>query len=356
MRKSVIIVSWNGENEVGGVEMVTYYMHRAWEKEYDVVIIDLDMVKKNTVFRHIMGLHFSIDAWIVSFYVNHYVKKLKKQKGEDNVFVITQGYNAPGVAADIAFAHGTMRGYKISVYGNYTWHLNQLYERHSWFKAKRVIAVGNHVKQEACSLYGISSDKIEVISNCINTDIFFPACRENNGICTIIFSGRLETGKGIDKLRRLAEIIEHDSRFYLIIATPFSKNASVFQTFSKTKVRVGLKKNEMNQFYNSGNVMYFPSLYEGFELVTVECLAAGVPVAGNMVGAVKDLTELGMPGINILSGNINEDLEMMYLIAMEYNEMPKRKQLHEKIEDYLNYDLYEEKLKTILRSMGNDER
>ena len=355
MKKSVVIVSWNGENEVGGVELVTYYIHQALEKEYDVVIIDLDMIKKNTLLRHIMGMHFSIDAWIVSLYVNHYVKKMKKNKGANNVFVITQGYNAPGVTADIAFAHGTMRGYKISIYDNYAWHFSQLYEKLSWSKAKKVIAVGKHVKEEACNLYGIAADKIEVIPNCINTDKFFPIDRENNGICAIIFSGRLEAGKGIDKLRRLAETIEHDSRFRLVIATPSSENANIFSAFSKTDVRIGLKKNEMNQFYNSGNIMYFPSLYEGFELVTIECLAAGIPVAGNMVGAVKELTESGMSGINILSGDVNKDLEMMYQTAMEYNEMRKRKLLHEKIKDYLNYDLYEEKLKAVLRSVDNNE-
>ena len=156
-------------------------------------------------------------------------------------------------------------------------------------------------------------------------------------------------------MRRLAETIEHDSRFRLVIATPSSENANIFSAFSKTDVRIGLKKNEMNQFYNSGNIMYFPSLYEGFELVTIECLAAGIPVAGNMVGAVKELTESGMSGINILSGDVNKDLEMMYQTAMEYNEMRKRKLLHEKIKDYLNYDLYEEKLKAVLRSVDNNE-
>lgn len=351
MKKSVIIVSWNGENEAGGVELVTYYMHQAWREEYDVTIVNFDMVKQSNICRLLLGLHDSIDALIVSLYTNHYVKKDKKEKGSENVIVITQGYNAPGVKADVAFAHGTMRGFKFAAYNDHKWHFNQLYEKISWNRAKKVVAVDDHVKQEAHNLYGVDLDKIEVIRNCIDTNVFFPIDREDDGICTIIFCGRLESNKGLDRLQILAKAIELDSRFRLIIATPSDDNVKIFSGLSKTEVLIGLKKNEMNQFYNRGNIMYFPSLYEGFGLVTIECLSAGIPVAGNKIGVAGDWVEAGREGVNIITGDVAEDLEMMYEVATEYKDILKRMQLHQQVEKYQNYGDYKEKLKAVLKRM-----
>lgn len=349
MKKKVIIVSWHGENELGGVELVTHYMHQAWNEEYDVTIVDFDMVKQSNMCRLPLGLHYSIDAWTVSFYVNRYVKKIKKETGSENVIVVTQGYNAPGVKADVAFAHGTMRGNKLAIYNSHKWYLSQLYEKLSWNRAQKVVAVSDHVKQEAHNFYGVDSGKIEVIQNCIDTNAFFPIDRQDDGICTIVFCGRLNRGKGLDKLRTLAKAVEFDPRFRLIIATPTGRNVKTFSGLTKTEILIRLKKTEMNQFYNRGNIMYFPSLYEGFELATVESLSAGIPVASNRIGAAGDWAEAGRAGVNILSGDIEKDLEMMYIVATEYKDIWKRKQLHQQVEKYLNYDVYKERLRFVLR-------
>ena len=82
MKKNIVIISWNGENEVGGVEQVTYYMQQAWKESFDVTIIDFDLVRQSRFCKHFLGIHYYIDAWIVSIFTNSYVRKKQKKYGK----------------------------------------------------------------------------------------------------------------------------------------------------------------------------------------------------------------------------------------------------------------------------------
>ena len=67
-----------------------------------------------------------------------------------------------------------------------------------------------------------------------------------------------------------------------------------------TEVIVGLKYEEMREFYNKGNILYLPSMYEGFEMVTTEALACGLKVIGNNIGAISELYDKKIPNVYIL--------------------------------------------------------
>ncbi|WP_139018742.1 glycosyltransferase family 4 protein, partial [Elizabethkingia anophelis] len=83
--------------------------------------------------------------------------------------------------------------------------------------------------------------------------------------------------------------IENNDKYKLSIACNNSNNIELFNGLNNTSIHVGLTTDKMNEFYNSGDIMYFPSKYEGFEMVTLEALSAGIPVIGNDVGAISEL-------------------------------------------------------------------
>lgn len=352
--KKIVIISWYGESETGGVEFVTYYLHQIWGELYDVEIIDFNKVKNNNLYSFFVGKHYVLDALLVSMYANKYIRELKRCVGDENVIVVTQGYNAPNVRADIAFAHGTMRGFEINAFNNYAWDYYERFEKKSWSYARKIIAVGEHVKIEAHKYYGIDLNKIEVIQNCVDTSIFFPKPRNEHKGCNIIYCGRLTPPKNPQKLLEFARFIENNSSIKLIIATPSAENTEQFEQLKNTEIHIGLKKNEMNNFYNKGDIMYFPSVYEGFGLVTAECLSAGVPVFGNEVGAVNDFHKAGRMGIGIISGDNQRDLFEMIKLSKQYHDMDERKKLHEQMLKYQSFDVYKDKLINVLEEvMGN---
>lgn len=344
-KTKICIVSWNGISDVGGVERITYYMQQAWQEEYDVEIIDFFQIRSKTCYGFLLGKHYAMDAFLASIYV-----KSLKRKNKGDVKIVTQGFNAPFVCADLYVSHGTMRGYKLAVQQDAKWHFNQRFERKSAKRAERVIAVGSHVKDELCELYGIEDAKVRVIENCIDTDQFFPIRGEErkDRRFTILFCGRLEAGKGLGRVLELAVYCETHDNARLLIATNSEENIESFRGFKNTSIRSKLSKNEMNVFYNSGDIMFFPSLYEGFELVTLEALSAGIPVAGNDVGAIADLYKRGQKGVIILrSRNITDDISDMQTLAEQFRDYQHRESLHMDMEQNYNFNLYLEKLRDL---------
>ena len=139
-KEKIYIVSWNGVSDSGGVERITYYMLQAWKDIYDVKIIDFEQIRKKNMYARFLGKHYVMDALLVSIYINHL-----KAKGK--VKIVTQGFNAPYVDADLHFSHGTMRGYKLAVQKDSKWHFNQYFEKRAAKRATRIIDVGNHLKR-----------------------------------------------------------------------------------------------------------------------------------------------------------------------------------------------------------------
>ena len=342
MKKKLLIVSWNGVSDKGGLERVTQYMLQFWKDTFDVEIIDFKTMKNKWIYRKLLNRHYVLDALLVSFYTNRRIKKCKKAHTK----VVTQGFNAPYVKADLIFAHGTTRGYRAAEEGaNPKWHLNQSFEKVGMRPARKVVAVSNHVKKECHELYHIPKEKICVLENCVDTGAFYPLEEKNPPVkYTVLFSGRLETMKGLNKLVELAKYIESIPDTQLLIATPNSVNTELFEHLEHTKFFVGLKKEKMNSFYNMGTVMFFPSLYEGFGMVTTECLSAGVPVIGRKVGAVSDLSEKGQAGVLLMKDTMEGVFQQIKDASDSYRAYEDRYNLHRSMEERYSHKDYGKRL------------
>lgn len=340
MKKKIYVVSWNGVSNAGGVERVTQFLLSAWENEYDVEVIDYLKLEKNKIAKSLLHKHHVMDAIIASLYM----RQLKRK--DPDCKVVIQGFNCPFVKADLAIAHGSMRGYKLAM-GDKRWHLNQLFEKIGMNHADRVVAVSNTAKNEITRLYGVDPAKVIVIENCVDTDNFFPINRQEDGCCKILFAGRLEDGKGIQKVLELAMYIEKMDNYRMLIATNNSENIELFKNLKNTEIYVGLNAKKMNEFYNSGNVLFFPSKYEGFELVTLEALATGIPIVGRNVGAIGDLYSRKYKGVKLVGASNEENLAIINKLYHNYLELDTRMELHNNVERDFSIEKYKEKIKEL---------
>lgn len=343
--KKIYIVSWYGMSDAGGVERVTQYMYEAWKNSYEVHVLDLEAAKENRIYKILLGKHYVLDSLIMSLYAG------KLKRSNKNSILVTQGYNAPFLYADIEYIHGTMRGYKVALEGENTkWHFNQIFEKIATHNAKKIVAVSQHAKAEVHELYNVENNKIAVIENCVDTSKFECHRDHISKKINILFAGRLEHGKGIGRLLKLANEIENEKDMNLLIASPETENINLFQKLTRTVVYSHLSMEEMKHFYQKGDLMFFPSLYEGFGMVTLESLSSGVPVLGNDVGAIGDLYRRKMEGVYLL-GDESDDLKLIRQIAQEFNDVEKRKKLHESVETEYGEQQYYKKLRDILGEM-----
>jgi glycosyltransferase involved in cell wall biosynthesis len=269
----ILIVSFNGIDNSGGVERVSYYLHEILREKYSVQIL----TKTHFSFGKFDIIFQPIIASIRLFFI-------------PSKLVIANSYQAFLYPADILISHGTFKGNYMrtkpeKLLGS---KVIAFMEKIAGMLAKRVLAVSINCKNELIDFYNIQESKIFVLNNFVDETIFFPHKKKNNMI-TILFCGRLEKGKGLPYLIAFSEYIETITGFKLRIATNNSTNCEYFIGKHNTEVMTSLSLQDMPKFYHSGDVLFFPTLYEGFSMATLEALACGIPVIGSDFAIPEEL-------------------------------------------------------------------
>ncbi|MFC1982452.1 glycosyltransferase [Chloroflexota bacterium] len=185
-------------------------------------------------------------------------------------------------------------------------------ERYLVKNCDRIIAATEREKEDIILHYGASPEIIGVIPCGVNLDLFRPVDKEmakqQLGISegkTILFVGRLEPLKGIDKLLMAMRYITNGSGLRLVVigGDGNSRYDLELQKLSQ-KLHIqnavtfaGLvKQEELPRFYSAADVCAVPSHYESFGLVALESLACGTPVVATRVGGAESVIRQGVTG------------------------------------------------------------
>lgn len=151
--------------------------------------------------------------------------------------------------------------------------------------ADRIICYTQIEKDKLVKNYGISSNKISVIPNGINIDLFSPKINSDNKYKTILWVGRFVKGKGIKYLLKSTEILSEefpDLRVRLIGEGP--ERQAIECSIKKLHLEniVSIEKfrsyEEMADVYNSINILVLPSLNEGVPKTMLEAMSCGKPI------------------------------------------------------------------------------
>ncbi len=345
MKKKVWMVSWYGL-QAGGLERIVRILNQVLSDYYDVEIIDIPYICR---YKGWKWLIHSKSRLVRMFVFSAFIRRIAKQ--ED--FVITHGQNAPFIKSDFLFDHGSIMSLKREM-GQFIYGGSSLFEYAAVKNAKMNVAVSDWTKNQIIDNYHINEKKIIVLNNCVETDIFFPCERIESDRTVILFCGRLEEAKGLCRLQQLADYVENSRDYELKIAANDNQNAEMFTDRNNITIQCGIAFEEMNSFYNKGNVLFVPSRCEGFGMGIIEGLSAGVPVVTNEVGIVKDLVENGCPAIQIIDKEeLSIILDKIQKSAKRYRAMEERIQIHEYIEKNYGLDHYRRQLLGLMKGGTN---
>lgn len=117
------------------------------------------------------------------------------------------------------------------------------------------------------------------------------ALRQATGIpkesTVVLFVGRMELAKGIDCWNRIARRSRENfpSAWFLVVAPKVEDH----WRDGAVHYRIGSNQIVVREAYYISDVMFFPSRYESWGIVTVEALACGIPVIGGPIGATAAL-------------------------------------------------------------------
>ena len=186
-------------------------------------------------------------------------------------------------------------------------------ERELVRNCRRIIAATEKEKGNLITYYQASPETISVIPCGVNLELFKPSAKDGarqrlglNGSKVILFVGRVEPLKGID---RLLEAISHlkkqpglklviiggddSSQFELAKLRALSRDLGIKNSVSFLG---SVPQKRLPLFYSAADICVVPSYYETFCLVILESLACGTPVVATNVGAAASLIQQGETG------------------------------------------------------------
>lgn len=334
--KLIYIVSLNGIKNAGGVERVTFYLNEILKDKYSVRII----TKGKLNFGKLNNLIHPILLSLKLFFI-------------PNKIVIANSWHCFLYKADFSIHHGTSAGIlEKTGEGGIAEKITAKMEKISAKRAKNILAVSENCKNELVTLYKINPEKISVLNNFVDESKFIPAeAVEKSDKIKILFSGALCHKKGIDKLLDFSNFIEKTDDLELIIASNYSDKALLFKDKKNTKVLTNLSFEEMYKFYQQGNVLFFPTLYEGFSMSVLEALSCGLPVIGTNFAVSPEIQHYDFCKLidkNESNEKISEEIRYLYK-----NNKSRKNEIHQIISSEFGRNQYEKKLIQFIENYMN---
>jgi len=189
------------------------------------------------------------------------------------------------------------------------------------YKIKKAvpIAISNIIAKEACDLYSLNENYIEIIVNPVDTKKFI-----NTGInvksnkINFITVGRLTPVKNQELLiKAMAELYKRIPNIHLSIVGCGELLKSLQEISEQLNVSnvISFTGNVTNiqERLNTADIFVLTSHYEGLPLSILEAMSTSLPIISTDVGGVSDIVKEN--GILIKEGNLNELVSAMEKLA-----------------------------------------
>ena len=188
------------------------------------------------------------------------------------------------------------------------------------YESTEVIVNSNFMKSELQRLFGLPFEKINVIPNGVNLNLYNGVERDYNfrrqyaadNEKIILYVGRLVYEKGIQNLiSAMPKVLNnyHDSK--LIIAgkggmiDELRDEVRRLNIENKVYFTGYLNLTQVTKMYKCADVAVFPSTYEPFGVVALEGMLSGTPVVVSDVGGLNEIVEHRINGMKSYAGNPN---------------------------------------------------
>ena len=177
----------------------------------------------------------------------------------------------------------------------------------------RIIAATEKEKEDLIRYYGALPETVSVIPCGVNLELFQPIGKETakqqlglDGGKNILFVGRIEPLKGIDKLLMAMTYLKNKQKPRLLVVGGDENSRHEMERLQRLSQGLQIKdqvtflgvirQGELSRFYSAADVCVIPSYYESFGLVALESLACGTPVVATRVGGATSIIRQGETG------------------------------------------------------------
>ena len=348
----ILMLTWEyPPRVVGGIARVVYDLSRTLLKDgHDVTVItyrDGDVpyfeddkgVKVNRVDNYMINPNNFID-WIMQMNFNMVAKanELIAEQGNFDVIhahdwlvayaakTLKNSYNIPIVST----IHATEAGRNSGIHDEQQRYINDT-EWMLTYESAEVIVNSNYMKGELQRLFGLPYEKINVVPNGVNLNLFNGIERDYNfrrryaldNEKIILFMGRLVYEKGVQHLiSAMPKILNGYNDAKLVIAgkggmiDELKAQVDAMGIGHKVCFAGYLNGKDVQQMYKSADIAVFPSTYEPFGIVALEAMLSENPVVVSDIGGLNEIVQHRENGMKTYCGNPNSIadsiLELLY--------------------------------------------
>ena len=336
---------------VGGIARVVYDLSKTLIKDgHDVTVVtykegdapyfeDDKGVKVYRVDNYMINPNNFID-WIMQLNFNLIAKANELIAKEGNFDVIhahdwlvayaaktlKNSYNIPIVAT----IHATESGRNSGIHDETQRYINDT-EWMLTYEASEVIVNSNYMKNELQRLFGLPYEKINVVPNGVNLNLFNGVERDYNfrrrfamdNEKIILFMGRLVYEKGIQHLiAAMPKILNgyHDAKLVICgkggMMDELKAEANSLGISQKVYFAGYMNGKDVQRMYKAADIAVFPSTYEPFGIVALEAMLSENPVVVSDIGGLNEIVQHRENGMKTYCGNPNSIadsiLELLY--------------------------------------------
>lgn len=218
----------------------------------------------------------------------------------------------------VSTIHATEHGRNLGLHNRFQVEINEI-EKNLALEADKVICCSDYMETEVMNLFGINKDKIRVIPNGVDPNLFVslpdkPRFNISPDDKIVFFIGRLVPEKGVWQLiAAFPQVLEKipEAKLYIGGRGPqkpdLEKLAKQLGISDKVYFTGFIRERERNFVYNQAKVAVFPSFYEPFGIVALEAMATDTPVIVGDVGGLAEIVENRVTGIKV-DPSVKEDL------------------------------------------------
>ena len=201
------------------------------------------------------------------------------------------------------------------------------------YESTEVIVNSNFMKCELQRLFGLPFEKINVIPNGLNLNMYsgiekdydfrrrYAADNEKIIMC----AGRLVYEKGFQHLiDAMPKILANYNDAKLIIAgkggmlDELKQKVSYLGIDNKVYFTGKLDSKDLFKMYKCADIAVFPSTYEPFGLVAIEAMYGGIPTVVSDVGGLDEIVTHGVDGMKSYAGNANSSADSVLTLLFDH--------------------------------------
>ncbi|MCS6893228.1 MAG: glycosyltransferase family 4 protein [Deltaproteobacteria bacterium] len=235
-------------------------------------------------------------------HVSYFLNSLKL--GNDDVVLIPTQTDAPFLLSCnyILIVHDVIPFKYPELYGArdrfLRYKIARFFERRGIQRAKGIIAISHHVKDDLVNLFGLDPERIKVCYQGID-DLFFNqpigeqkfnrkklGFREDKKL--FLYYGGCDARKN---LKLFFEVAEYFQDIFFVVVAPIDdvEKQKLMDRIPNLVIRSPCTDEELIQYILISDCLFFPSLDEGFGLPVFEVSAIGKPVLANRIRPFVDL-------------------------------------------------------------------